>query len=209
MTKLPPILKQSLCGSKREKTLPTSAHVKRERNWTLLKRLKRGSSGRPFYFSRSRCSGLPADLPIYRPRPPRSASIPHGNGRPPTMQAHPHHPRHSIQFNPPLRNEASYEKSGDYPILARARQPARRPRRCLTRCLFYPRPLHGARLDRVPPVLFYSAYAQCDNGPMDHAPSLPPVRRRLTFSDYMRADGADRKLKECFGDPSSQRKGGK
>ena len=70
MTKLPPILKQSLCGSKREKTLPTSAHVKRERNWTLLKRLKRGSSGRPFYFSRSRCSGLPADLPIHRPRPP-------------------------------------------------------------------------------------------------------------------------------------------
>ena len=66
MTKLPPILKQSLCGSKREKTLPTSAHVKRERNWTLLKRLKRGSSGRPFYFSRSRCSGLPADLPTCR-----------------------------------------------------------------------------------------------------------------------------------------------
>ena len=158
MTKLPPILKQSLCGSKREKTLPTSAHVERERNWTLLKRLKRGSSGRPFYFSRSRCSGLPADLPIYRPRPPVRvrASVPHGNGRPPTMQAHPHHPRHSIQFNPPLRNEASYEKSGDYPILARARPPARRPRRCSTRCLFLsaPPPRRTARRSPSRPALF-------------------------------------------------------
>ena len=89
-----------------------------------------------------------------------------------------------------------------------ARQPAARAD-ARPAAFFYPRPLHGARLDEVPPVLLYSAYAQCDNGPMDHAPSLPPVRRRLTFSDYMRADGADRKLKECFGDPSSQRKGGK
>ena len=40
---------------------------------------------------------------------------------------------HAIQFNPPLRNEAPYEKSSDYPGLARApaafftRAPACRP----------------------------------------------------------------------------------
>ena len=45
----------------------------------------------------------------------------------------PHHPRHSIQFNLPLRNEASYEKSSDYPIPARASRPH-------GSCLFYSRP---------------------------------------------------------------------
>ena len=175
MTKLPPILKQSLCGSKREKTLPTSAHVKRERNWTLLKRLKRGSSGRPFYFSRSRCSGLPADLPIYRPRSPVPRPSPMAMAaRPPCR---PILITHAIQFSSirrcetrlPMKRAAITRSS----LVPPARQPAARAD-AQPAAFFYPRPLHGARLDEVPPVLLYSAYAQCDNGSMDHAPSSRP-----------------------------------
>ena len=159
MTKLPPILKQSLCGSKREKTLPTSAHVERERNWTLSKRLKRGSSGRPFYFSRSRCNGIPADLPIYRPRPQPPVPRPSPMAMAARPPCRPILITHAIQFSSirrcetrlPMKRAAITRSS-----LVPDRPPARRPRRCSTRCLFLsaPPPRRTARRSPSRPTLF-------------------------------------------------------
>ena len=148
--------------------------------------------------------GLPADRLRDRPRPcPSPLAM---AARPPCR---PILITHAIQFSSIRRCETRLPMKRAAITRSSLVPPARRAARADARpaAFFYPRPLHGARLDGVPPVLFsLCTTQQWSNGSRS---LLPPVRRRLTFSDYMRADGADRKLKECFGDPSSQRKGGK